>query len=119
MKIPSGIVLLPCPFCGANAEMYEEQAIFFAACSNTQCGVEPCTDECETSDEAAQAWNCRWPVVQSLSFRIVHALSERWRNLHIEGFDEAEAAGIIQNEIGKQKKPCRGVCGEGLCNEEI
>lgn len=59
----NGITLLPCPFCGGEAEMchvtqlWEPRDSFWARCKNTRCGI---IGTCHvTEHKAIAAWNTR------------------------------------------------------------
>ena len=55
--------LLPCPFCGGEAEIKEcfftgfHKALFIAKCKNIGCGA--IGSECVTKESAVNAWNRR------------------------------------------------------------
>ena len=52
------VVLLPCPFCGSQVEV-EQHAFnkkYYAEC---RCSVESCTDQFDTQEKVANAWNRR------------------------------------------------------------
>lgn len=58
--------LLPCPFCGGEAELHPtydmdtgEMDGYFVICRNKNCTVWPETDEYLTEAEAIAAWNTR------------------------------------------------------------
>jgi Lar family restriction alleviation protein len=52
--------LLPCPFCGAEAESRRigESGIFVVSCSNPECGVRPSTFALRA--EVVEIWNTRY-----------------------------------------------------------
>lgn len=58
-----GIELLPCPFCGGEAETVEHDSTylhgFFAHCANDDCPNTVETDIYPTEAEAIAAWNTR------------------------------------------------------------
>jgi hypothetical protein len=58
--------LLPCPFCGSDAHIQEDDDRFFAACTSCFCNVGEAYDSCampahifHTKEAAAEAWNTR------------------------------------------------------------
>jgi hypothetical protein len=60
------VKLLPCPFCGSNAHITEEDSRFFAGCDDCFCAVGEAYDGCAMpnhcfyeEEAAAQAWNTR------------------------------------------------------------
>lgn len=59
--------LLPCPFCGVEAEVHPAYDIdtdevdgYFVICRNKNCTAWPETDEYPTEAEAIAAWNTRF-----------------------------------------------------------
>ena len=55
----SGVELLPCPFCGGEAEVNSERCGWRVKCSNLICDtVGPWLDD-STEAEARTAWNTR------------------------------------------------------------
>lgn len=54
--------LLPCPFCGGEAIVYESDEIdldwYMIGCKNC-CVVEPMTQWCASKSEAVKQWNTR------------------------------------------------------------
>ena len=65
--------LLPCPFCGGEAELHASYDMdtnevdgWFAWCNNEQCECKPETNEYFTEAEAIAAWNTRaeTPIVR-------------------------------------------------------
>lgn len=59
----SEIKLLPCPFCGGEAYLYEDKKcdIYSVGCKNC-CDIEPITRVCESKEEAIKLWNTRKPM---------------------------------------------------------
>lgn len=53
--------LLNCPFCGYKAILNSD--FHQVSCSNALCGVLPQTWIMETDEEAIEAWNRRFPLV--------------------------------------------------------
>lgn len=62
--------LLPCPFCGADAELLDARKFLVVSkfsyifpysvkCSNNKCGVKPYAEYSSTEQEAIRAWNTR------------------------------------------------------------
>jgi len=51
--------LLPCPFCGGEAEMNQTWSYWDVMCHSDLCGVRPVSDGYDTQSEAAAAWNTR------------------------------------------------------------
>lgn len=52
--------LLPCPFCGERAEVYDfKDGRYLVECSNTSCDVYPCTSIHYDKEDAIAAWNRR------------------------------------------------------------
>lgn len=51
--------LLPCPFCGGEAEVSTVLESFVVACNNDECPVVPGTLIYDTVAEACAAWNMR------------------------------------------------------------
>ena len=58
--------LLPCPFCGGEAEIHETYDMetnevdgYFVWCNNKECECRPETNTCFTEAEAVAAWNTR------------------------------------------------------------
>lgn len=60
-------ILLPCPFCGGDAEICKSSKFyiadtFFIECGNIYCNIRPKTEWKETKLEAIKAWNERKPM---------------------------------------------------------
>lgn len=60
------LTLLPCPFCGGEAELHptyflakQEISGWFVWCGNDGCAVKPMTPDYETYIEAIAVWNSR------------------------------------------------------------
>jgi hypothetical protein len=51
--------LLPCPFCGGEAEMNQTWNYWDVMCHSDLCGVRPVSDGYDTQSEAAAVWNTR------------------------------------------------------------
>lgn len=52
--------LLPCPFCGEHAEVYDfKDGRYLVECSNTNCDVYPYTSIHYDKEDAIAAWNRR------------------------------------------------------------
>ena len=54
--------LKPCPFCGGEADLINNDYVYekwFAGCHNGKCPVQPETYIHGTKDEAINAWNRR------------------------------------------------------------
>lgn len=62
--MPKAIELLPCPFCGAKADLYGECDMVWVRCSNEFCRAQRICKFDEPED-AAENWNMR-PVVKRL-----------------------------------------------------
>lgn len=58
--------LLPCPFCGGEAEIKQtEYGWFYPACTNWSCSCNWC-EAYKTEAEAVEAWNTRaWTVADN------------------------------------------------------
>ena len=67
---PTRTTLLPCPFCGADAELLDARKFLVVSkfsyifpysvkCSNKKCGVKPYAEYSSTEQEAIAAWNRR------------------------------------------------------------
>lgn len=50
--------LLPCPFCGSEAETHKSLGTYSTMCSNSECSVCPCA-EGETRVDSIVNWNKR------------------------------------------------------------
>lgn len=50
--------LKKCPFCGGEAELYMKEDVCFLCCSECDCQAR----QCETEEEAIEAWNTRKPI---------------------------------------------------------
>ena len=75
----SDIKLLPCPFCGGEAELNGRNGEYYVDC-NLQygnCACIPTTWGFETEEEAIEAWNTRNPIE-----RIVKKLEEKADEAH-------------------------------------
>jgi len=59
MPTPETPTLLPCPFCGGEAEMNQAWSYWDVMCHSDLCGVRPVSDGYDTQSEAAAAWNTR------------------------------------------------------------
>jgi hypothetical protein len=59
MPTPETPTLLPCPFCGGEAEMNQAWSYWDVMCHSDLCGVRPVSDGYDTQSEAAAAWNAR------------------------------------------------------------
>jgi hypothetical protein len=59
MATPETPTLLPCPFCGGEAEMNQTWSSWDVMCHSDLCGVRPVSDGYDTQSEAAAAWNTR------------------------------------------------------------
>lgn len=95
----SEIKLLPCPFCGGEAIVYEDEQYnqYMIGCKNC-CAVEPMTEWTSKENVIAQ-WNTRKPMQE-----IVERLEERrcWYNDELE-VDIAEGIDVaieIVKEVG-------------------
>ena len=73
----SEIELLPCPFCGGEAYLYEDKKcdIYSVGCKNC-CDIEPITRVCESKEEAIKLWNTRKPM-QEIVERLEEVKEER------------------------------------------
>jgi hypothetical protein len=58
-KLPHGMSLLPCPFCGGHAQIEPDGDGCFVACINKDCLVAPITLCFRTKYHAIRAWNRR------------------------------------------------------------
>lgn len=52
--------LKPCPFCGGLAEAIQiRKGVWYVACGNSDCPVNPDTNIFDTETDAIEAWNRR------------------------------------------------------------
>lgn len=63
----SKVKLLPCPFCGGEADLVEymrklDCKKFAVECRNIECPTLPCTEWHLDKEEAIKAWNIRKPM---------------------------------------------------------
>jgi hypothetical protein len=60
-ELPPSVVLLPCPFCGGEAECHNANGKYSIACINKDhaCMVGPCTQTFSSIDGSVLAWNLR------------------------------------------------------------
>ena len=63
----SEIKLLPCPFCGGEADLVKyigklDCKKFAVECRNIECPTLPCTEWYLDKEEAIKAWNIRKPM---------------------------------------------------------
>ncbi|CNH84199.1 hypothetical protein ACRHGA_000052 [Yersinia enterocolitica] len=58
-KLPSGMSLSKCPFCGGHAELYVDGEGIFAGCNTDGCLIHPITLTYATKRDAVRAWNFR------------------------------------------------------------
>ena len=59
------VELKPCPFCGGEAIVYEDEEndCYMIGCKSC-CAVEPMTEWCESKEDAIVQWNTRKPMEQ-------------------------------------------------------
>lgn len=84
--------LKPCPFCGGDAYVQEDDSRFFAACSNCFCnvgeGYDPCAmpDHCfYTKDAAVEAWNTRHGDEPQASWQPIETAPKDGTEIEIKG----------------------------------
>jgi hypothetical protein len=58
-KLPHGMSLQPCPFCGGHAQLIPDGENVIAGCINRDCLVLPITICFRTKRDAIRAWNQR------------------------------------------------------------
>lgn len=92
----SEIKLLPCPFCGGEAYLYEDKKcdIYSVGCKNC-CDIEPITRVCESKEEAIKLWNTRKPMQD-----IVERLEKLKENAWDEEYQTMCDAIEIVKEVG-------------------
>lgn len=59
LKLPQWASLLPCPFCGGEAELVSDGDGVYAGCKNEKCFIHPITLTYEIKRYAIKAWNRR------------------------------------------------------------
>lgn len=59
LNLPQWASLLPCPFCGGDAELVADGDGVYAGCATKQCLIKPITDTYRIKRDAIRAWNRR------------------------------------------------------------
>ena len=103
----SEIKLLPCPFCGGEAELVRQHSgvsdkIYIVSCKNEECEAS-LGHFCESKEMAITEWNTRKPME-----RIIERLEEK-KQEYLEGFrvhQENELYGVACG-FGDSIKICK------------
>jgi hypothetical protein len=67
MTTPETPTLLPCPFCGTEAQMNRTWGYWHVMCRSDVCVVQRMSNGFDTETEAAAAWNTRHPDPATLA----------------------------------------------------
>lgn len=59
--------LLPCPFCGSEAELYGEEDMVWAICTNNKCYMAYPVAKFDEPEDAMEAWNKRTIVDENVT----------------------------------------------------
>lgn len=62
LKLPHGMELACCPFCGAEAALFSDGEGVYAGCESKLCLITPITLTFATKRDACRAWNKRGRV---------------------------------------------------------
>ena len=89
--------LLPCPFCGDKAELFEDEPRqFYVGCTNPDCKVEAFLPFSKTREIAIEHWNVRKPMEQIVERLEDEIEDEVWRGYEERVIEKSTLYGAIE-----------------------